>query len=201
MSVKKFLLLINIFLTGLILWMATTIILTWASGKQWKSPVQATDVHSTGSSESFPNNVKKLKDFESVIKHDIFHTTKKAPKTSEKEKKEIKITDLNLKLKGTVVGENSESYAFILDGSTNKEDLYYLNNFVQGARIVKIMSDRVMLSLGGRVEVLVITDERSDTKGVTQPQKKHEKIKKRPPRKIRKRPPRVPTRIRRRPII
>jgi len=201
MSVKKFLLLINIFLTGLILWMATNIFLTWASSKQWKSPLQTKDLHAKGSSETFSNNQKKLKDFETVIKNDIFHTTKKVSKTSVKKEKGIKFTDLNLKLKGTVVGENNKSYAFILDGSTNKEDLYYLNNFVQGARIVKIMSDRVILNLGGREEVLVITDERSEKKQVVQPKRRYEKKRRRPSRRVRKRPPRIPTRIRRHPVI
>jgi type II secretory pathway component PulC len=54
-------------------------------------------------------------------------------------------TRLNLRLKGTVVGENLSSCAMIMDGRTRIEEVYRENEYVQGARIVSIQKEGIVL--------------------------------------------------------
>jgi len=114
----------------------------------------------------------------------VFDTTTGGPAVPVTEEKTIKSTELDLKLKGTVVGENRNSYAIILDGKTNKEDLYYLNDIVQGARIVQVLRDQVVIELKGVKEVLLMEDI-TETTAPVRPEKKKEVPKK---RKTRRRP-------------
>lgn len=94
--------------------------------------------------------------YQPIIESDIFDTKKVVPKVPVKQK-EIQVTKLNLELRGTIVGENEESFAIIWDRDTRKQDLYSLNDFVQEARIIEIMLDRVTLSLEGRKEALIMS--------------------------------------------
>jgi general secretion pathway protein C len=95
-----------------------------------------------------------------ITAKDVFHTKKETGKTPGKEQdEEIKVTDLNLELKGTVVGDGKESYAFILDRGSRKEEVYYANDYVMGAQILRIMKGRVILNVDGREEALLMTDE------------------------------------------
>lgn len=158
-NLRKPLLLLNICLAVLILYIALNTVLTWTSNKHEKSRPQGEVLRSkslTGKSFVRP---KKPENYEIIIRRDIFKTKKVAQKASTEQEKTVKITDLNLKLKGTVVGKDRDSYAIILDGTTNKLDLYHLNDFIQGTRIVGILSDRVILNLDGEEECLMFTDE------------------------------------------
>ncbi len=97
-----------------------------------------------------------MKYYQPIIDSDIFDTKKIVPKVPVKQK-EIQVTKLNLELRGTIVGVNEESFAIIWDKKTRMQDLYFLNDFVQGAHIIEIMPDRVILSLEGRKEALIMS--------------------------------------------
>jgi len=95
-----------------------------------------------------------------IASRDVFHTTKLVGKTAGKDlAAEIKATELNLELKGTVIGDGKDFYAFILDKGSSKEEIYYVNDFVGGARIDSIMKGRVILNVDGRKEALLMVDE------------------------------------------
>ncbi len=184
MNLKRYLLLINICFTVLILWVASNIVLTWASKKQNTGLPQVSREKPTSSVGASSGKLKKFQDYQRVVRYDVFDTTISGPAVPVKEEKTIKATELNLKLKGTVVGENRNSYAVILDGKTNKEDLYYLNDFVHEARIVQVLRDRVVIELEGGKEVLFMEDI-TETTAPVRPEKKKELPKK---RKTRRRP-------------
>ena len=158
MNLKRYLLLINICFAVLILWVASNIVLTWASKKQSSRVPSISQEEPTKMVETSPERLKRIQDYQSIIRHDMFDTTVGGPAVQVKKEQPIKSTELDLKLKGTVVGENRNSYAIILDGKTNKEDLYFLNDFVQGARIVQVLRDRVVIEVKGGKEVLVMED-------------------------------------------
>jgi type II secretory pathway component PulC len=187
MNLKRYLLLTNICFVALIFWVASNIVLTWASKKQNIGRPQISHEKPTSSVAISSNRLKKLKDYQSVIRYDVFDTTISGPVVPVKDEKTLRFTDLNLKLKGTVVGENRNSYAIILDGKTNKEDLYYLNDFVHGARIVQVLTDRVVFELKGSKEILLMED---ITAPSAPPEPEIKKKKRRPPkkRKTRSRP-------------
>lgn len=184
MNLKRYLLLINICITVLILWVASNIVLTWASKKKSARLPQISHEKPPDTVAASSERLKRLQDYQSVIRYDVFDTTTSGPAVPGPEEKTIKSTELNLKLKGTVVGENRNSYAIILDGKTNKEDLYYLNDFVQGARIVQVLRDRVVIEQKDGKEVLLMEDI-AESSAPVRPEKK-----KRPPvkRRIRRRP-------------
>ena len=187
MNLKRYLLLTNICYIALILWVASNIVLTWASKQQNKGQPQISHEEPMSSIAASSDRLKKLQDYQSVIHYDIFDTTTSGPVVPVKDEKTLRFTDLNLKLKGTVVGENRNSYVIILDGKTNKEDLYYLNDFVHGARIVQVLTDRVVFELKGTKEILLMED---ITAPSAPPEPEIKKKKRRPPkkRKTRSRP-------------
>jgi type II secretion system protein C len=157
MSLQRLLLLGNILLSGLILWAAVSIVITFISN--WHSGDSAL---SEPSKMPMPKNhissqAKHLQDYALIVSKDVFHTAKvAATATGGKRTEDINETKLNLELTGTVVGEGRESRAFILDGESGEEGLYYANDYVMGARILKIMKDRVILNVGGREEALLM---------------------------------------------
>jgi len=160
MNLKRFLLLGNIVVSGLIIWVGVSIVTTWASSRR-----AGDSALSVPSKMSIPKDLtsskgKRPEDYALITAKDVFHTTKETPKTSGKDQaEEIKVTDLNIELKGTVVGEGKDSYAFILDKGSKKEEVYYVNDFVMGAQILKIMKGRVILNVDGREEALLMVDE------------------------------------------
>jgi type II secretory pathway component PulC len=182
MNLKIYLLLINICITALILWVASNIVLTWASKKQGTHLPQISREEPTGTVAASSEKPKKFQDYQNVIRYDMFGTATTGPAVSVPEQKIIKSTELDLKLKGTVVGENRNSYAIILDGKANKEDLYYLNDFVQGARIVQVFRDRVVIEQKGVKEVLLMEEITEPSPPVT-PKKKTRQPRKRTKRR------------------
>ena len=160
MNLKRFLLLGNILLSGLIIWAGVSIVTTWASsGRTGDADL------SVPSKMSMPKDLasskgRRLEDYALIASKDVFHTTKETAKTAGKDQgEEIKVTELNLELKGTVVGDGKDSYAFILDRGSRKEEVYYANDFVMGAQILRIMKGRVILNVDGREEALLMVDE------------------------------------------
>jgi type II secretion system protein C len=157
MSLQRLLLLGNILLSGLILWAAVSIVITFVSN--WHSGDSAL---SEPSKMPMPKNhisyqAKRLQDYALIVSKDVFHTAKVAAMaTGGKRTEDINETKLNLELTGSVVGEGKESRAFILDGESGEEGLYYANDYVKGAQILKIMKDRVILNVGGQEEALLM---------------------------------------------
>lgn len=158
MNLKRFLLIGNFLLSGLIIWAAVSIVITLISN--WHSEDSALSVSfkmSIPKNHISSNKIKPLQDFALIASKDVFHTAKEAPTTAVKRRAEdINETQLNLELKGTVVGEGKESYAFILDQGSETEAIYYANDYVMDAQILRIMKDRVILKVSGREEALLM---------------------------------------------
>jgi len=79
-------------------------------------------------------------------------TWKKASQVQEKPGK----SSLNLKLLGTVVNEKGSSWAIIQDLDRDRQDMVSVGSVVAGARVVSIAKDRVVLSVNGREETLLL---------------------------------------------
>lgn len=65
-------------------------------------------------------------------------------------------SSLNLKLLGTVVNEKGSSWAIILDLDNDRQDMVNVGSVVAGARVVSIAKDRVVLSVNGKEETLLL---------------------------------------------
>ena len=140
MNLKETILLVNILLTGLVIWMATNVVFFWSSIRARESPSPEAGRIQRGLPEKNLSRPRLLKDYEPLIRHDIFSAKQGSTKAPLK-REEIVVTKMDLTLKGTAVGKDHESYAIILDNKTKKEDLYYVNTAIQDARIKKIEQD------------------------------------------------------------
>jgi type II secretory pathway component PulC len=160
MNLKRFLLLGNVILSGLIIWAGVSIVSTWASSRRAGDDALNVPAKASMPKDPAASRGKRIEDYALITAKDVFHTTKETAKTAGKDQgEEIKVTDLNLELKGTVVGDGKDSYAFILDRGSKKEDAYYVNDFVMGAQILRIMKGRVILNVDGKEEALLMLDE------------------------------------------
>jgi type II secretory pathway component PulC len=160
MNLKRFLLLGNFLLSGLIIWVGVSIVTTWASNRRAGDSTPSAPAKTSSPKDLTSSKGKRVEDYALITAEDVFHTTKETAKTAGKDQaEEIKVTELNLELKGTVVGDGKDSYAFILDRGSRKEEVYYANDYVMGAQIVRIMKGRVILNVDGKEEALLMMDE------------------------------------------
>jgi general secretion pathway protein C len=77
----------------------------------------------------------------------------------EEEEKVAPITDLKLKLLGTMLGKGIMPFAIILDKKTKKQDLYTEGDEIGPALILKIYRQKVILEHKGVEEMLLAFDE------------------------------------------
>jgi general secretion pathway protein C len=102
-----------------------------------------------------------------ILVRNIFHSSTKSAVAADKTVVEnIKPTERNLKLWGTVVGSDpAGAYAIIeesgVDSSRRKQSLYKRGDIVQGAKIKKILREKVILSANGNNEILRIAKPQS----------------------------------------
>jgi general secretion pathway protein C len=160
MNSKRILFLGNLVIIALVSWMAASIVLTWVSQRRGAGFLKGEALGVPSSRESVPRQSKTLADYAVISEKDVFRSAKGGTRSAAgKEEAEIKLTELNLGLKGTVVGEGRSSYAVILDLASGKEDVYFQDDFVLGARITRITKSKVILDLNGKEEALLMMDE------------------------------------------
>jgi len=164
---RKSLLGVNALLTGLIVWMAATIFLGWNSEEHSAGSPGPEESVKSSPAERSAGKMMNIAAYQKIIQGDIFETAGAVPKSlpvpAPKEKEEIIPTQLNLRLKGTMLGDET-SFAVIADGRTNQEQIYARNENVQNARIADILSDRVILEVNNRKEALILFPEKGDKK-------------------------------------
>ena len=164
MNLKKILLFLNILLAGLVLWTAFNIYETWASYKNMeKRPITAA-LETERTEKADQKKLKKRNDYRIIVSRDIFKTKATPSKAKEKPGQKPKLEELKentrFELMGTIVGEGGNSFAIIREKNKKEQDIYALNDYVEDAKIEKILSDRVIVERAGTEEVLVISHER-----------------------------------------
>ena len=173
MILKKFSVLIKLALISLVVWALSDIFLTIVSS-MLDVPVRTKMV---GSLKKPVKTEKHLLPYYAVIStRNIFYPSgnttgggsgKDVPKTERPE------TELNLELKGTITGDDKDSFAIIEDKDKRKQDLYRLDDTIEDAKLVKILDDRVVLMRNGREESLIMSyDKNSPPVGKPLPRKK-----------------------------
>ena len=158
MNAKRILVFGNLLIMALAFWMTASIALTWVHQRR---DAEAEDLFgSRGSRAAVPRQGRTLADYGIIAKSDVFHSAKVDSGDPAGEAANIQITERNLQLKGTVVGEGPRSYAVIVDHDSSREDVYFQDDFVMGARIARILQNRVILDANGKEEALLMADER-----------------------------------------
>lgn len=199
---RKILWLLNIVIGGAIFWLGADMALTWNQERRDERPITPKPTGQNSPKGTLKPASKPIDAFRQIAELNVFKTTDTEAETEKKEEdepEEIKVTELDLKLMGTVVGENGPSFAVIQDGKARKQELYYLKDYVQGAQISKILADRVILSLKGKEEALILSDDSEPSPGRTQISRLPERTTT-PQRVIRRPSPTVRRPVARRPI-
>lgn len=111
--------------------------------------------------------IPPLSKYKTILERNIFHSNTQSAAISEKTIIEnIKPTERNLKLWGTVVGNDPASAYAIIEESDAKsrrrqQSLYRRGDIVQGAEIKNILREKVILSANGNNEILRIVKPQS----------------------------------------
>ncbi len=113
--------------------------------------------------------VPPFSDFGIIAQRDLFHTHKTSAKPASKLMlNTLQETQLKLKLRGTVAGDPENSYAFIEDEKDHKQNLYKVNDTIQNATVKMILTDKVVLSVAGKDEILELEERSSTTSSTSQ---------------------------------
>ncbi|RLA00324.1 MAG: type II secretion system protein GspC [Gammaproteobacteria bacterium] len=145
-------------------WFILLIIIYMLASFSWAiwdylQPRQAISISSfnnqTSQQQSPKLNVNK------IISFNLFGNAKSEPKkVVETGQLDAPVTRLNLKLRG-VYAASEENLAGAMIEANNKQEVYRIGSKLPGAsglKLHKIMSDRVIMSRGGRYETLLIED-------------------------------------------
>jgi len=103
-----------------------------------------------------------LSAYNAVRERNLFSTRSgSAPATRQVDPTTLEETKLNLKLWGTVSGNNEGDYAVIEDVKAREQNLYRVGDAVQTATLKGIFREKVVLSVNGKDEVLQMQDLKS----------------------------------------
>ena len=100
------------------------------------------------------------KDYEAIVSRNIFQALLEVSESESllTEDEDHEETSLKLVLLGTVVGDEKDARAIIIDEKEKKQDLFRIGDSVQNARIRKIVRGQVILDVDGRTEALTIKE-------------------------------------------
>jgi general secretion pathway protein C len=103
---------------------------------------------------------RPLSAYQAILARHLFDTRKtNAPRSTTKvDPDSLEKTKLNLKLWGTVTGNDNGAYAVIEDVKSREQNLYRPGDAIQTATVKEIFRDKVVLSVGGKNEVLQMED-------------------------------------------
>lgn len=111
-----------------------------------------------------PEPIASLADVQVVVDRNLFNSGKQAltdaargePPALDVDK--LKQTGLKLKLWGTVAGPDGQAYAVIEDQKTREQQLLRPGDPIQNASVKMVLRHRVVLTVDGRDEVLVMEE-------------------------------------------
>lgn len=116
-------------------------------------PVQAhQDVFRDGGTDI---DQQPLSAYKGVLDRNLFNTrSTTAPQPEKVNVETLEETKLDLKLWGTVAGQDPGNYAVIEDVKTRKQNLYRAGDTIQTATIKEIFREKVVLTVDGKDEAL-----------------------------------------------
>ena len=109
------------------------------------------------SSSSKIESLRPLADYDSIIERNLFDTKSGAKRPPEQVVVEnLQPTSLNLKLLGTVTGDNDKAFAVIRNSQQKQQQLYRIGDTIQNATLKMILREKVILRVNGKDEILEI---------------------------------------------
>jgi general secretion pathway protein C len=110
-----------------------------------------------------------LSSYNVISKRNLFGTQDKEVKEREIDFEALEETELNLALLGTIVRGGTLDYAVIEEKDKRKQGLFMVGDEVAGAKISRVMRGKVVLSVEGRDEILLMEEDGSKSKGEERP--------------------------------
>jgi general secretion pathway protein C len=110
-----------------------------------------------------PESPGVVADYQAIVDRNLFNTGKKPLAESGKgaagiDVDKLKQTGLKLKLWGTGIGPDGQTYAVIEDPKTREQLLYRPGDTVQKAAVKMVLRQKVVLNVDGRDEVLIMEE-------------------------------------------
>lgn len=108
--------------------------------------------------------------YRSIWENNIFFTSAgdPPPLSDSVQVDQLNLTSLNCSLVGTMVQEAGDGWAVIMDNDDNRQDMVMVGSNFKGARVVRILKDKVVLNWNGKDELLLMDmEERPETASAT----------------------------------
>ena len=110
-----------------------------------------------------PESPGDVADYQAIVDRNLFNTGKKPLADPGKgaagiDVDKLKQTGLKLKLWGTGVGPDGQTYAVIEDPKTREQLLYRPGDTIQKAAVKMVLRQKVVLNVDGRDEVLIMEE-------------------------------------------
>lgn len=106
-------------------------------------------------SSSADETYQPLSYYKKINERNLFNTKREAAQKSRQvDIENLKQTDLELKLWGTVTGTRDKAYAVIEEIKQKKQNLYRVGDSIQNAMVTMILREKVILSVNGKDEIL-----------------------------------------------
>jgi general secretion pathway protein C len=102
-----------------------------------------------------------LSQYSAIVERNLFNIPSKKETAAQSQKidvKNLKRTDMKLKLWGTVTRRNAVAYAVIEDPKTRKQNLYRTGDSIQNAIVKMILRDKIILSVNEHDEILQMAE-------------------------------------------
>ena len=136
----------------------------------WLGPDEMPQSHSGKVAFTQENDQLPLSRYRAITRRNLFNTSPDmetaAPAINVDD---LRKTDLNLKLWGTVTGQDRRAYAVIEDTKTRQQNLYRIGDSIQNATVKLILRQKVVLSVNDSDEVLGMEEIGATKKGKRSP--------------------------------
>lgn len=123
---------------------------------------QLENAHLTGTAYKEPSSteaesLRPLTAYDPIIERNLFNTKSGTARQPEPVVFEnLKPTSLNLKLLGTVTGDQDKTFAVIQNSQERQQQLYRIGDTIQKATLKMILREKVVLHVNGKDEILEI---------------------------------------------
>lgn len=104
--------------------------------------------------------------YRSIWEKNVFFTSGGGEKEASEpiQMEQMDLTSLNCSLAGTMVQEEGDGWAVIVDNDAGVQEMVTVGSHIKGARVVRILKDKVVLNINGKDELLLMDmEERPET--------------------------------------
>jgi general secretion pathway protein C len=130
MTAKKYFMIVNVLLITAGVYFGVNAFYT--IGIAWLNPGETPQAHSSKETIEQQDDQPPLSRYRAITKRNLFNTNPDIEAPAQAVNVDnLKKTDLNLKLWGTVTGQDHKAYAVIEDTKTRKQQLYRVGDSIQ----------------------------------------------------------------------